>query len=143
MHGRPPSVSFSAGQICDFGDSMLRLIAYRIEVRASYELTPANVDRAWMGATPQGFAKRCLPLLMANQAGWFILNEHDVCVTWNGSEDRSAVKITLVDGMEGGGPISHFGSGIVTWEFPFLFRTPPGWNLLVRGPSNLPKDVGS
>src|SRR3712207_8402233 len=31
---------------------------------------------------------------------------------------------------------SHFGSGILTWNLPFLFRTPPGYNLHVRGPAN-------
>jgi hypothetical protein len=29
-----------------------------------------------MAATPAGFAWRCLPLLIANQAGWFILNRY-------------------------------------------------------------------
>jgi hypothetical protein len=37
--------------------------------------------------------------------------------------------------------ISHFGSGILTWNVPYLFRTPPGYNLLVRGPANWPKDA--
>jgi hypothetical protein len=35
---------------------------------------------------------------------------------------------------------SQFGYGILTWSFPFIFRTSPGFNLLVRGPANLPKD---
>lgn len=35
---------------------------------------------------------------------------------------------------------SHFGYGILTWRIPYLFRTPPGYNLLVRGPANSPKD---
>jgi hypothetical protein len=36
--------------------------------------------------------------------------------------------------------VSHFGHGIVTWTIPYLLRTPPDYNLLVRGPSNWPKD---
>jgi hypothetical protein len=39
--------------------------------------------------------------------------------------------------------MSHFGSGILTWNLPYLFRTPPGYNLLVRGPANWPKDGAS
>lgn len=31
---------------------------------------------------------------------------------------------------------SHFGSGVVTFSLPYLFRTPPGVNLWVKGPSN-------
>jgi hypothetical protein len=38
-------------------------------------------------------------------------------------------------------PSSHFGNGILTWDLPMLFRTPPGYNLLVRGPANYPKDA--
>jgi hypothetical protein len=38
---------------------------------------------------------------------------------------------------------SHFGLGIVTWKMPYLFRTPPGVNLYVRGPSNFFKDGAS
>lgn len=33
-------------------------------------------------------------------------------------------------------PMSHFGSGIITWNLPFIFRTPRGYGLLVTGPSN-------
>ena len=40
-------------------------------------------------------------------------------------------------------PASHFGDGILTWHLPILFRTPPGYNLLVRGPANYPKDAVS
>ena len=38
---------------------------------------------------------------------------------------------------------SHFGHGILTWSLPYLFRTSPGFNLLVRGPANRPKDGAS
>ena len=40
-------------------------------------------------------------------------------------------------------PASHFGNGILTWHLPILFRTPPGYNLLVRGPANYQKDAVS
>ena len=33
-----------------------------------------------------------------------------------------------------------FGYGVLTWTIPYLFRTDPGWNLLARGPANLPQD---
>jgi hypothetical protein len=33
-----------------------------------------------------------------------------------------------------------FGYGIVTWSIPYLFRTPAGVDLIVRGPANTPKD---
>ena len=44
------------------------------------------------------------------------------------------------EGAAPGAAKSNFGYGIVTWELPHLFRTPPGYNLLGRGPANLPRD---
>jgi hypothetical protein len=35
---------------------------------------------------------------------------------------------------------SAVGSGILTWRIPYVFRTPPGWNMLCRGPANYVKD---
>jgi hypothetical protein len=102
-------------------------------------LVPAPSDRAWMDATGNRFAYRCLPLVIANQAGWFVLNRHPVRATWTGGKEADAVRLESVRGASP--PVSsHFGSGIVTWSIPVLFRTPPGWNLRARGPANMPKD---
>jgi hypothetical protein len=64
--------------------------------------------------------------------------------TWMGQENDVDVKITP-DKRDAGQylPLSHFGNGILTWNLPLLFRTPPGYNLLVRGPANYPKDAVS
>jgi uncharacterized protein DUF6065 len=90
-----------------------------------------------MNATDERFANRCLPLLMANQAGWHISLDHAVHARWQGGKRRDAV---VVESESSLAPKGHFGHGILTWHVPFLFRTDPGWNLLVRGPANLPKD---
>jgi hypothetical protein len=85
-------------------------------------------------------AYRCLPMLMANQAGWHVLNTHAVEAVWDGGAGAEAITIRVLSG-EGPCPAtSHFGHGILTWSIPFLFRTPPGFNLLARGPANSPKD---
>jgi len=93
-----------------------------------------------MDATTKQFANRCLPLRIANQAGWFILNSHAFRVTWSGSNEKSSLEIESISGSAALPAASHFGHGIFTWNIPYLFRTPPGYNLLVRGPSNWPKD---
>jgi hypothetical protein len=93
-----------------------------------------------MEETPRRFAQRCLPLMIANQAGWFLLNTHDLRVRWNGDEDISGLKLEYLSGEPPYPAISHFGSGVLTWHVPYLFRTPPGWNLLARGPANWPKE---
>jgi hypothetical protein len=92
-----------------------------------------------MEQTPDRFANRCLPLIMANQAGWFITLTEAVEVEWSGQDGREEVLVFGGERVQSS-VASHFGGGIVTFKLPFLFRTPAGYNLLVRGPSNLPKD---
>ncbi|MEE6179688.1 DUF6065 family protein [Mycobacterium sp. 050134] len=108
------------------------------------EITPARVGRAWMQRMVDrhtGWPTRCLPMLIANQGGWELRNPSAFTATWMGQADGIDVLITT-DKRDAGQllPISHFGNGILTWKLPLLFRTPPGYNLLVRGPANYPKD---
>lgn len=103
-------------------------------------IVPAFRAREWMDETDDGFAYRCLPLLIANQLGWFLLNTQKLCITWSGGNSQDSLR---VEAPEGGPPklaSSHFGEGVVTWDVPYLFRTSPGYNLLVRGPANWPKE---
>ncbi|TCK75049.1 DUF6065 family protein [Acidipila rosea] len=122
------------------GGPQLRLIAYQTHAFPAMRIVPAPVSRAWMDETSARFARRCLPLLMANQSGWHLLSSHLVRITWDGGEACSSIKIEFPDGWAPFPVSSHFGHGIVTWSVPYLFRTPPGYNLLVRGPANWPKD---
>ena len=98
----------------------------------------ASSHREWMDGTPLKFANRCLPLLIANQYGWILRNPYYISIYWNGGNEIQDISITSEDPDEI--VMSHFGSGIVTWTIPYVFRTPPGYNLQVRGPSNSPKD---
>jgi hypothetical protein len=93
-----------------------------------------------MIATRDRFAQRCLPLLTANQAGWFVLNSHRLVALWTGGDSRDGLRIEYRSGTPPYPAVSHFGYGILTWTLPYLFRTSPGYNLLVRGPSNSPKE---
>jgi antitoxin (DNA-binding transcriptional repressor) of toxin-antitoxin stability system len=117
----------------------MRLDAYTLTADSIVALSPAPSRRAWMDRTPERFANRCLPLMMANQAGWQVTLTEPVDVEWSGRDGHGEVSVY-------GPPLvqqnvaSHFGSGIVTFKLPFLFRTEPGYNLLARGPANQPKD---
>jgi hypothetical protein len=118
----------------------LKLIAYRTGPWPPMRIVVAPADRDWVDATPHRFANRCLPLRIAAQAGWFVLNSNALRATWNGGNGTSDIEIESLDGEEVHYASSHFGSGILTWNLPFLFRTPPGYNLQARGPVNWPKD---
>ena len=130
------AVPFQAGSA---PEAPIHLIAYRVGP-PTLDLCSAPIRRAWMDATPDRFANRCLPLLIANQSGWLLTLRHSVRATWDGGTYQDATVIEILDPDEPPPAVSHFGSGIVTWTIPYLFRTPPGWNLLVRGPANEPLD---
>jgi hypothetical protein len=118
----------------------LELIAYDLHGTRSMPLEPASSAREWMSANG-GYAKRCLPLLIANQAGWLIRNPFAFRANWDGGDGDQNVKVEYLEPTRGAEPVGgHFGLGTLTWTVPYLFRTPPGWNLHARGPANLPKD---
>ena len=120
-------------------DAPPRLTAYRLRP-TGMRLVPSEPRRPWMDATPNGFANRCLPLLIANQNGWLLLNDVRVRCSWDGSAGRDAVTVSYDGDVQPANPaLCHFGSGIVTWRLPYLFRTSPGWNLVVRGAPNNPR----
>lgn len=116
------------------------LIAYRVSTWPPLRLVPAARNRDWMDATTNRFAYRCLPLLMGNQTGWFILNSHAMRFYWTGTNHPNSISIQSLDPSGHVVASSHFGHGVITWSVPWLFKTPPGWNLLVRGPTNWCKD---
>jgi hypothetical protein len=121
------------------GDT-LDLIAMMIE-DTGMTIRPAAAEKPWMARDSARFVARCLPMMIANRAGWELLNPASFDATWDGTPALDAVAVRPHDMTKKPPAISHFGLGILTWHVPFLFRTPPGFNLLVRGPANLPKDA--
>ena len=138
--------------------------AYEIFDRSDMPLRTAPVNREWMDQSDQRFAYRCLPLAIANQAGWLLHSPATFTATWNGGRYKDSVYLEFE--APGGRPApahggfinvvsfsvpapetyrdgritSHFGSGTITFAIPYLFRTPPGVNLWVKGPTNWIKD---
>jgi hypothetical protein len=117
----------------------LELVAYRLP-GAAMPLEPAVGNRVWMDATDERFAYRCLPLKVANESGWVIRSSHLVLATWDGGPAKENLQVDYLRGEPPFPAMSHFGHGILTWAVPYQFRTPPGYNLLMRGPANWPKD---
>lgn len=116
------------------------LTAYRLPRCANYlKIVPATPNRAWMDVDTGGWANRCLPLRIANQAGWFVLCDADFEAVWTGKNAKESVRITFDRGQSSSCVSSMFGYGVLTFGLPYLFRTPPGWNLWARGPANAPK----
>jgi hypothetical protein len=119
-----------------------KLLAYTVSSTEGWTIEPAPGKRDWMDATSEKFAYRCLPLVMANQAGWVVTCPLNFKAVWNGKPGLTDTTIQFQDpeGPNVGQIRSHFGSGIITFSMPWLFRTSPGYGLWVRGPTNTVKD---
>jgi hypothetical protein len=115
----------------------LELTAHIVGNTRGWILEPASARRRWMDDT-EGFAYRCLPLAMANQAGWVVRAPTEFSAVWNGGIASKDTTVTVPANAEGYEKhfLSHFGWGIVTVSLPWLFRTAPGYGLMVRGPTN-------
>lgn len=113
--------------------------AYQIYDRVTIGLFAAPIDREWMDAAHQRHPYRCLPLNIANQNGWILTSPTSFRVYWYGGAAPSDLEVRF-DGPPDACVSSHFGSGVLTFSVPYLFRTPEGINLWVKGPSNWPKD---
>lgn len=98
-----------------------------------WQLRPGPSRRNWMDLSKHAY--HCLPLVMANQWGWQILCPTEIVATWNGNPNLEGLRVNVAPQYR---PAikSQFGWGIVTFSPPWLFRTPPGWDLYVRGPTN-------
>jgi Family of unknown function (DUF6065) len=116
-----PTVEFKA----------LRLLPYGWG--EGWQLRPGPARRNWMDDLPHAY--KCLPLVLANQWGWQLLCPTDVVATWDGTQGLDGLRIEVPPQFE---PAikSQFGAGIITFSPPWLFRTPPGWNLYLKGPTN-------
>jgi hypothetical protein len=125
----------------------LSLIAYERDRPVENALHRMPPKRSWMESTGKRAAYRCLPVVVANQAGWLVRNPFTFQAIWDGGPGLEQVRFAFPEGPVGWHGLeahttvsSHFGSGIFTFQIPFLFRTPPGYNLWVKGPANAFKD---
>lgn len=104
----------------------------------STPIEPAPISRDWMDNAHLRHPYRCLPLVIANQCGWVLRNPTGFRAYWYGGPNKTDVEVQY-DQPENR-ILSHFGSGVITFTIPYLFRTPPGINLWVKGPANYIKD---
>lgn len=117
----------------------MKLTAHLIDGQlASMRSSP--FERPWMDATSERYAYRCLPLNIANAHGWELLSPTGFSAIWRG--DAALDALTIIPDPGTISPVvSHFGHGILTFHIPAIFRTEPGYDLMVQGPINRPKDA--
>lgn len=116
-----------------------KLIECFVEDGADFRMRPAPHRRQWMDKSPDKYAYRCLPLAIANTHGWELLNTERFQVKWTGGNGKNDIQFATLDGKPPRNATSHFGEGVLTFHIHCLFRTPPGYDLWVAGPTNLIK----
>lgn len=112
---------------------MTEVVAHYIK-GPKLEIRPCALDREWMQHAKR-FVYKCLPVTQANQLGWEILANVDIVAEWTGDFTTHGV-IIHNRSSQNDYVASHFGNGIVTFNLPYVFSTPRGMDLWVRGPSN-------
>ncbi len=127
----------------------MELTAFETVPDSGFILEPAPLERVWMDQSHSRFAYRCLPLVMANQAGWVVRCPVGLGARWIPTDQPDKSVEVVFDAEPTGSPTgppaaarwsrwvsSHFGSGILTFSLPWLFRTPRPMCLRVSGPPN-------
>jgi hypothetical protein len=84
---------------------------------------------------------RCLPLSIGNQYGFTVSSEFDITFEWNGGDSKESIFFQFDENKSNLDKLyprieSHFGHGIITINPPYIFRTPPGVNLITINPPN-------
>ena len=104
----------------------MKITAHKIQDSADLPLVPAGKKRNWTNAVKG--SSLCVPLFIANQWGWWLLNTEKFTVT--NYDGNIVVEPTVYYAT------SHFGYGVMSVLVPYMFRTQPGWNIWMRGPVN-------
>lgn len=99
-------------------------------------MRPAPHKRDWMEKSPDKYVYRCLPLAIANNHGWELLNTEVFQAKWTGGDKKEDIVFATKDGSPPASAVSHFGEGVLTFHISCLFKTPPGFDLWVMGPTN-------
>jgi len=106
------------------------------------EIVPGRPQRGWMETFSARHPYRCLPLSMANTSGWELLCPMSFTAEWNGGLHQDDIKLRPDHPHPDFHEFvkSHFSHGVMTFHAGYLFRTPPGWSMVVQGAPNHVKD---
>jgi hypothetical protein len=119
-------------------DNVIAVVAqgnkFRDSITKIVEPLIGNKKRDWFNS----HFYYCLPLVIGNQYGFLIRSYYTWTAIWDGREELDAVTIDIEepDLDQHQFVSSHFGSGIVTIQNRFHFRTAKKVNLITLNPPN-------
>jgi hypothetical protein len=109
--------------------------AHRNDAFEIVESLQGNSTREWIN----DHVRHCLPVVIGNQYGFAIKSCNTFTAVWNGGSTPLDVNVEINNKNSNTNlqkVTSHFGSGLITIQNRFTFRTPPNINLLILDPPN-------
>lgn len=128
---------------------------------------PQRAARAADGTLPTRAFQHCEPVCSASGFGWYLFPPMDLQLVWDGGRDiqwsyagaegwyqlgaaqfpgfAAAFDAAAPDHAKGFSPLFLAAlrePGVVQINTGIIARTRPGWNLLLRAPANIPRDLG-
>ena len=103
-----------------------------------FKVEPLPMKRAWMNNVVGTNAYQCVPLNIANQSGWVVLNPAEFCATWDGGPTNDSLQVHYHEDPKINYAMSHLHNGTLTIVPDFVIRTPEGISTLIRGVPNHP-----
>ncbi len=105
-----------------------------------FPIEPLPIKRHWMNNIIDTSAYHCVPLNVANQYGWVVLNPAEFCVTWNGGEHKEDLQVHYHEDPIINYAQSHLSNGVLTIAPDFIIRTSENISTVIRGAPNHPID---
>src|SRR5262245_60184221 len=85
-------------------DDNNRLYAYSLFEPTGVPIAAGLWTREWMDAMPERFPYRCLPMTIANQAGWMLHSPVGITAIWDGGMDPRGLRIDFGDAAKSAVP---------------------------------------
>lgn len=117
-----------------------KILFYKTEPEMQYDDSLSDAVESLIGyptrewfTTPFSF---CLPLTIANQYGFVVKATQDFELYWTGGKAPVTVSKKNPELNSVQNYFTNFGNGVLTIDNSFIFRTPPGINIMVMPPTN-------
>jgi hypothetical protein len=111
---------------------------FNIYGESHFNVQPLPMKRSWMNEVVGTNAYQCVPMNIANQSGWVVLNPAEFCATWDGGPTNEHLQVHYHEDPKINFAQSHLHNGTLTIVPDFIIRTPEGISTLVSGVPNYP-----
>lgn len=115
-----------------------QITLFSVNGKSQFKVEPLPMKRSWMNKVVGTNAYQCVPLNIANQYGWMVLNPTEFCAQWDGGEFKESLQVHYHDYPETNYAQSHLHNGTLTVVPDFIIKTPKGISTLIGGVPNYP-----